>query len=458
MLNMVRIEQRRRSLGVFSFNIGPLKPLLQTAGCATVSTSKLAPTSMDRRVSVDIAVNTSNTAIPTHQCRRHAKGKEMSLDDPSSTFYMGVRSLDSTSSYDSLIPYRSDEGIKLLVDCLNSGSNENYISLSEQFLTQSSPPSCGVATLAMVLNSLRIDPGRVWRKPWRWFTEETLISCFPLDKTEQELGLTMEHFGLIAECNGATAQTFYGSSISLDDFRTCLEAVFFSASWERRLVVAFDRLVLGQTGTGHYSPIGAYHREADMVLVLDVARFKYPPYWVPVAEMWEAMRTVDPESHRSRGFFIMSRSPTNIRDLDGLVEAKIDSPILSHVINAVLDHRSNTLKSIAAELVHDVRKRILSCTCLGKSCDTLVDCSSYKYGKELVNTLRNEGSLRDVLNIDKILQVGLKDESEMRPIDFFIQSMPQFVHELVTLMIIEQGTQFMEPEALNRLLHRENIV
>jgi Phytochelatin synthase len=32
--------------------------------------------------------------------------------------------------------------------------------------------------------------------------------------------------------------------------------------------------VLGQTGSGHFSPIAGYHAATDSVLILDVARFK----------------------------------------------------------------------------------------------------------------------------------------------------------------------------------------
>lgn len=40
------------------------------------------------------------------------------------------------------------------------------------------------------------------------------------------------------------------------------------------------RAKLGQSGSGHFSPIGAFDRDTDMVLIMDVARFKYPPHWV----------------------------------------------------------------------------------------------------------------------------------------------------------------------------------
>ena len=61
-----------------------------------------------------------------------------------------------------------------------------------------------------------------------------------------------------------------------------------------------------QTGDGHFSPvhaalysvvplwnhlfqIGGYHAETDSVLVLDVARFKYPPHWIKLPTLFSAM-------------------------------------------------------------------------------------------------------------------------------------------------------------------------
>lgn len=59
---------------------------------------------------------------------------------------------------------------------------------------------------------------------------------------------------------------------------------------------------LVQTGTGHFSPIGGYHAGRDMALILDVARFKYPPHWVPLSLLWEAMNTLDEASGHRRGY------------------------------------------------------------------------------------------------------------------------------------------------------------
>lgn len=60
-----------------------------------------------------------------------------------------------------------------------------------------------------------------------------------------------------------------------------------------------------QTGTGHFSPIGGYHAVKDMVLILDVARFKYPPHWVPLSLLWEAMDTIDEATGHRRGYALL---------------------------------------------------------------------------------------------------------------------------------------------------------
>ncbi|KAI2493270.1 Phytochelatin synthase [Fragilaria crotonensis] len=66
---------------------------------------------------------------------------------------------------------------------------------------------------------------------------------------------------------------------------------------------------LGQTGDGHFSPIAAYHAESDSVLVMDVARFKYPPYWASVEDLYQAMQPIDEATQKSRGWFLLTDPP-----------------------------------------------------------------------------------------------------------------------------------------------------
>lgn len=46
------------------------------------------------------------------------------------------------------------------------------------------------------------------------------------------------------------------------------------SSTDRVLVVSYSRQAMRQTGDGHFSPVGGYDAASNMVLVLDVARFK----------------------------------------------------------------------------------------------------------------------------------------------------------------------------------------
>jgi len=73
------------------------------------------------------------------------------------------------------------------------------------------------------------------------------------------------------------------------------------------MVVSFDRQTLGQTGVGHFSPIGGYHEASGKVLVLDVARFKYPSYWVESELLWRAMDPIDTDTGLSRGYHMLTK-------------------------------------------------------------------------------------------------------------------------------------------------------
>lgn len=70
----------------------------------------------------------------------------------------------------------------------------------------------------------------------------------------------------------------------------------------KNMAILFILLLFCQTGTGHFSPIGGYHVGKDMVLILDVARFKYPPHWVPLTILWDAMNTVVEDTGLHRGY------------------------------------------------------------------------------------------------------------------------------------------------------------
>jgi hypothetical protein len=96
--------------------------------------------------------------------------------------------------------------------------------------------------------------------------------------------------------------TVYASDIELADFREQVAPLLAVSG--TFVAVNYHRPTLGQEGTGHISPLAAYHEGTDRFLVLDVSRHRYPPVWVRAADLFAAMNT-DVGSH-SRGFVTAS--------------------------------------------------------------------------------------------------------------------------------------------------------
>lgn len=206
----------------------------------------------------------------------------------------------------SCIAFSSTEGRQLFREALELGGMEGYFALAEQFHTQAEPAFCGLGTMVVVLNALAIDPGRIWRGVWRWYGEEMLDCCQSLSSIK-ETGITLEEFVCISRCNGAKVTAYRYSERSLDEFRQDVKRITSTAQGIY-MVAAYSRKVLGQTGDGHFSPIGGYHPQRDLVLLLDVARFKYPPHWVPLPLLWQAFEPPDPETNRSRGYILLQKT------------------------------------------------------------------------------------------------------------------------------------------------------
>ncbi|KNC99293.1 uncharacterized protein SPPG_05547 [Spizellomyces punctatus DAOM BR117] len=216
---------------------------------------------------------------------------------PSNTFYK--RTLPSTCT-----PFNSAKGRSLFTGALTEGYMETYFALSLQYLTQSEPAYCGLSSLCMVLNALEIDPGRQWKGVWRWYDESMLDCCRPLEDVMKN-GITLPEFVCLARCNGLKAHLRRADKITKEQFLADLKQT--SREPKEFLVVSYDRGTLQQTGTGHFSPVGGYNESEDMVLILDVARFKYPAYWVPFDLLWQSLQPCDTTTGKPRGYVILKR-------------------------------------------------------------------------------------------------------------------------------------------------------
>lgn len=115
----------------------------------------------------------------------------------------------------------------------------------------------------------------------------------------------MHEFNCLAKCNGASSTLKFAEKTSIDEFRKDLALL----NTQKNYFIAADfyRADLGQSGSGHFSPIGGYNPKKDLVLILDVARYKYAPYWVSVELFYKSMCKVDSEAGHSRGWCILTK-------------------------------------------------------------------------------------------------------------------------------------------------------
>ena len=190
------------------------------------------------------------------------------------------------------VAFASAEGRAVFREALAEGHLEGFFALSEQFHTQADPAFCGLGSLVVVLNALAIDPGRLWKGSWRWFSEELLDCCVPLEHVRAN-GLTLGEVACLARCNGAEVALRRADRRDVAELRADVVAASRAATGPF-VIASYARSALGQTGGGHFSPVAGYHAGRDLALVLDVARFKYPPHWVPLEDLHAAMRPHDP--------------------------------------------------------------------------------------------------------------------------------------------------------------------
>jgi Phytochelatin synthase len=166
---------------------------------------------------------------------------------------------------------------------------------------------CAIASAAAVMNSFRpnieipIDP---IYSPHPYATQHNLFnhcvqkSVVLRNATYDGLlqppgGLSLLQLQQFLHCHDLNATLTYvnPANVSSDSVRQDLRAALMNP--QQRVIVNYDRPGIGQEGGGHFSPLGAYAPKQDAFLLLDVAKYKYPPVWIPTERLYIAMAMED---------------------------------------------------------------------------------------------------------------------------------------------------------------------
>jgi len=194
-----------------------------------------------------------------------------------------------------LVSSNSEEGRALLE---GAEIRVDYTQLSNSFQPQRLTSYCGVASGVAVLNALGKNVNQS-----TFFTADT-------DKVRSQFsvifgGMSLHELGGLLKAHGVQTLVRHADESSVEEFRITIEQNLATA--HDYLIVNYQRKSLGQDEVGHISPLSAYNRKNDSVLIMDTTSNNYPPTWVPVKMLFTAMMTTDSASNKMRGYIEVSK-------------------------------------------------------------------------------------------------------------------------------------------------------
>lgn len=189
-------------------------------------------------------------------------------------------------------------------------ADADYWQLAPNFATQITQSYCSVASAITVLNSMPINkPVDKTYAPYAYFTQSNFFTPEVVKvisaQTVLAMGMTREQMAETLSRQGVKAVSIAGDTFSDESLRTLLKKALGD---DGQFVLAnYYRAAFGQVGGGHWSALAAYDEQSDRVLILDVAKYKYPPAWVSISMLHRAIDTIDTVSNKARGLVIVSK-------------------------------------------------------------------------------------------------------------------------------------------------------
>lgn len=235
-----------------------------------------------------------------------------------------------------LVPWQSEEGVIRLE---RSGAKVDFFPLANHFESQENKIYCGVASSAIILNALRLDkeadhlpqdqqalpPEKRTYLPkgfdpiFKRYTQQNVITDAvkseseilgkPMvigEQTKADYGLQLRQLaGLLSAHNLNVIIRVVSNDMPEDVIRE--ELIKNMQAANDYVLVNYLRSALGQQGSGHISPLGAYDAVSDSFLILDVNPNTAPWVWVKTHDLVQAMRTFD--AIENRGYLLISDNP-----------------------------------------------------------------------------------------------------------------------------------------------------
>lgn len=214
-----------------------------------------------------------------------------------------------------LIPLRTDHAY------LRGAPDSAYWSIAPHMIQQSTDSACSLATAVMLINAVRGREGHL--RIGEPVSEASLLGKLgdeawraAVAQDGNGLGLTefaaaMERALVSYEC-AATWSVAIAPATDVDTATTDLRAALIAIETENTGFAAanfhLDMFYGDGVDVGHFSPIGAYDRSRDLVLMLDVYKKDYEPMWAPLPHLARAMATLSHKTAEPRGYAVVKRT------------------------------------------------------------------------------------------------------------------------------------------------------
>jgi hypothetical protein len=206
-----------------------------------------------------------------------------------------------------LLPLTQPGGQKRL---MSTAYKQSYWPLAQYFETQRNEAYCSVATSVMALNALGVQrPASSLYPDFPFFSQQDFFRGIdPQVANAAQVsreGMTLDQLGNALSTFPVDVTKVHGADVTLERFRDLIRDTV--SRHDRFALLNFGRAEIGETGGGHWSPVAAYDAASDSALLLDVARYKYPAMWVPLAKLYAGAVSVDKVSSLSRGLLIVGK-------------------------------------------------------------------------------------------------------------------------------------------------------
>ncbi len=190
----------------------------------------------------------------------------------------------------------------------------DFWALMPYYLPQQNGASCSVASVAMLMNGVRVHDDLTADE--ELVTQPGLLkkvgdSAWTRDVSSGGHGVTLDELGKFVEesLKAYGVRKYEVEVVHASDFSEKTKSRLHRALVENErsskdfiLINFIQGVYTGDADVGHIAPIGAYDQAHHRVLVLDPDREWYEPYWVSEETLLKGMATQDRQAVQARGY------------------------------------------------------------------------------------------------------------------------------------------------------------